>query len=60
MEPKITEFNKLSKIINIYSNNNKYNFYDSFLFNLIIFVIFLLITCFYLSYKYRIKHNISF
>ena len=60
MEPQLTNFAKLKKIVNEYSDNKKSNVYDSILFNICIFIVFILILCCFLSYKYRIKNNISF
>ena len=60
MEPQLTNYMKLNKLINTYSNNNKFNIYDSILFNIFILIVFIIIICCFLSYKYRIKNNISF
>lgn len=60
MEPQLTNFMKMKKLVNQYSDNNKYNIYNSILFNIGIFIIFVLLICCFLSYKYRIKNNISF
>lgn len=60
MEPQLTNYMKLNKLINVYSNNNKFNIYDSILFNIFILIVFIIIICCFLSYKYRIKNNISF
>jgi hypothetical protein len=60
MEPQITNVSKLKKIINNYSNNNEFNKCDTVLFNVSIFIIFIIISAIFLSYKYRIKNNISF
>ena len=63
MEPQLTNFIKMKKLVNQYSDNNKYNkynIYNNILFNIGIFIIFVLLICCFLSYKYRIKNNISF
>ena len=60
MEPQLTNFIKMKKLVNQYSDNNKYNIYNGILFNIGIFTIFVLLICCFLSYKYRIKNNISF
>jgi hypothetical protein len=60
MQPQITNVSKLKKIINNYSNNNEFNKCDTLLFNLIIFSLFIIVGAIFLSYKYRIKNNISF